>query len=287
MSLPPPYGDQAYCYVSALEAGHLDIPCHLVITDVPKDEVNPAPIIAFILHHSKTNANFLVDLGIRRDLESYPPAVREHIRDAPVPVRISQDVVQSLEKGGLLPSQITDICLTHVHWDHVGDPNPFTNATFLVGEESRSLFDPGYPADPKSAFAADLLPLDRTKFLSKETWAPLGPFPHALDFFGDGSLYIVDAPGHLPGHVNILARTSSDGGWIYLAGDSAHDWRLLRGEAKISGSHVDPHVAGQHIERIKALMEIPRVRVVLAHDTPWYTDNRDGPAYWPGHIESL
>ncbi|KAI1792448.1 hypothetical protein LXA43DRAFT_1060712 [Ganoderma leucocontextum] len=35
--------------------------------------------------------------------------------------------------------------------------------------------------------------------------------------------------GTRPG--NLLARTAADGGWVFLAVDSAHDWRLLTGEA--------------------------------------------------------
>ncbi|CAA7268434.1 unnamed protein product [Cyclocybe aegerita] len=94
--------------------------------------------------------------------------------------------------------------------------------------DAQSLFKSGYPEDPTSHFMSDLFPLEgHRKFLNPTDWTPIGPFPRALDFFGDGSLYIVDSPGHLVGHVKILAHTSSDSGviylgWIYLGGDSAH-----------------------------------------------------------------
>ena len=53
-------------------------------------------------------------------------------------------------------------------------------------------------------------------------------------------LYVVDAgDGHVAGHINVLARTSEDGGWIYLAGDSAHDRRLLTGPLNI---HYSCHI---------------------------------------------
>jgi hypothetical protein len=35
-----------------------------------------------------------------------------------------------------------------------------------------------------------------------------------VDYFGDGSVFIVDAPGHLFGHVNLLARVGRGGGFI-------------------------------------------------------------------------
>ncbi len=63
------------------------------------------------------------------------------------------------------------------------------------------------------------------------SWSSSAGFPHALDFFGDGSLYIIDSPGHLYGHVNLLAR-ADDRRYIYLGGDCRHDPRILAGEKR-------------------------------------------------------
>lgn len=49
----------------------------------------------------------------------------------------------------------------------------------------------------------------------------------AIDFFGDGSLYFLDAPGHAVGHINALARTSKDT-FIYMGADSFHHPAALR-----------------------------------------------------------
>ena len=117
------------------------------------------------------------------------------------------------------------------------------------------------------------------------------------DFFGDGSLYIVDAPGHMEGHVNLLARTSADGAWIYLTGDSCHHCRLLSGESEIATyttpegkvvahAHVDKDAAEATIEKIRAVKQLPRVRVLMAHDIEWYEENKDK-GQWPAVIPSL
>ena len=215
-------------------------------------------------------------------------------------VSVPHDAEDSLAKGGLSPTDITHLCLSHLHFDHIGDPAPYTSATVLVGAGGRPLIETGYPHDPESLFDSRLLPEGRTRWLdptepaSGEVWVPLGPFPHALDLFGDGSLYIVDAgPGHVQGHVNVLARTSADGGWIFLAGDAAHDRRLLSGEARIPHhttwgcAHRDAGAAEEHIARIRELMGEARVRVILAHDVPWYEVNKGGDAFWPGAIKPL
>ena len=45
----------------------------------------------------------------------------------------------------------------------------------------------------------------------------------AFDFYGDGSFYLLDTPGHAIGHMCGLARTSADPPeFIYMGGDIAH-----------------------------------------------------------------
>lgn len=98
-----------------------------------------------------------------------------------------------------------------------------------------------------------------------------------MDIFNDGSILIVNAPGHLPGHINLLVHMPSDS-TIYLAGDACHDRRLLTGEKSIGewhddgGNscciHADRKQAEQTIARIRKLEE-EGVEVILAHDDNW------------------
>lgn len=294
--LPPPAADQAYCDVSALEGGELVLPCAYFVTNAAKDEKVLAPALSFLLLHSRTKETLVFDLGVRKDLHNAVPPIIDRVSKFS-PINIPQDVPESLTRGGLTPDEVTYVCLSHCHWDHTGNPALFAKSKFLVGGEARTLFQPGYPSDPKSLFATDLLPQGRTEFLDTAGWGPIGPFERSLDFFGDGSLYIIDAPGHLAGHINLLARTSPDGGWLYLAGDSAHDWRLIRRTAEMSGirdehghvtgcAHVNKEVAEDTIRRIGDLMTLPRVKVIIAHDAEWFAQNKGGAAFWPGKIPS-
>ena len=51
----------------------------------------------------------------------------------------------------------------------------------------------------------------------------------AIDFFGDGSFFFLDAPGHAVGHINALARTSTQPDtFLYMGGDSYHHAAELR-----------------------------------------------------------
>lgn len=110
-----------------------------------------------------------------------------------------------------------------------------------------------------------------------QAWQPQGCLPRTMDIFQDGSLLLVDAPGHLPGHINILARTGQ-GKYVYLAGDACHDRRIMTGERgigewydeqrQICCIHSNRHEAETTIERIKQL-ELEGVEVIFAHDVEW------------------
>jgi glyoxylase-like metal-dependent hydrolase (beta-lactamase superfamily II) len=50
----------------------------------------------------------------------------------------------------------------------------------------------------------------------------IGQFP-AYDYFKDGSLYLLDTPGHCVGHLCALVRTTtSPDTFLFLGGDAAH-----------------------------------------------------------------
>jgi len=111
-SLPPPSDDQAYMDVSALEAGHLAVPWDIIAAgDTPSGPM-ACPSLSFFLRHSKSNKQIVFDLGIRRDIKVFAPAVTEIC--SPV---VKQTVTESLEAGGVLPSSIDMVVLSHLHWD--------------------------------------------------------------------------------------------------------------------------------------------------------------------------
>jgi len=126
-----------------------------------------------------------------------------------------------------------------------------------------------------------------------QVWQPIGPFPNAFDYFRDQSFYIIDAPGHLFGHLNCLIRTGPSK-WVYLAGDACHHPDLLSGKRQIATwkdahggcgcVHADKEATEVTLERIRALARLKRdeVEVVLAHDLGWRAKN--GSRFLPGHL---
>ena len=150
-------------------------------------------------------------------------------------------VVKSLTAGGLSPDDIDYVILSHVHWDHIGTTSDFGRSKFVVGHGSLGLLSGSLKPEngSHSHFEVNLLPSDRTielinpripatpppsddenspmtetlesrtqKHSESSHMAAHTPLPSAMDVFKDGSLYILNAPGHLPGHLNLLCRVS-------------------------------------------------------------------------------
>jgi hypothetical protein len=100
----------------------------------------------------------------------------------------------------------------------MGPPNLFPPLNQPLLRKRHRPF-PAYPAYPNSnLLAADFE--NRKCIEISSTDLQIGPFP-ATDFYGDGSPYILDTPGHWPGHICTLARTTSDT-FVYLGGDMCH-----------------------------------------------------------------
>ncbi|KAH8898465.1 Metallo-hydrolase/oxidoreductase [Thozetella sp. PMI_491] len=294
----------------ALSAGRFSLPEEQFVSPSIQGARNTVPSLSFLIQHAcpttgkKTNIVF--DLGLRRDTQRYAEPIRRHV-ESRQPMTTDPDVVKSLAAGGLTPDDIDYVIYSHVHWDHVGEPRDFPRSTFIVGHGSLDILD-GTSISLRgghSFFEADLLDRDRTIELSdpqaaqksagkadgsvnfSRPWQALDNLPATLDIFGDGSAYIVNAPGHLPGHINLLVSTSVHEGksqWAYLAGDACHDRRILRREKDI-GEWVDVHgqtccihadraAAEQTIQRIRELEE-KDVEVIFAHDVEWEKDERN------------
>lgn len=310
--------------VSALHGGSLTLPEYLFVQPSSVGKRLNVPSLSFLIQHRDSSSGVLTrivfDLGLRLDLTRYPAVLQQHLTTRE-PFSTFPDVKESLRRGGLSPLDIDVVMLSHVHWDHVGTPWDFTESCFVVGPGSLELLEKGSDTSTTgghSHFESDLLPINRTvellptyaSSMDKEPktgmppllqdlqdcrWISLYHLPHVIDVFSDQSLYIVDAPGHLQGHINLLAKTGP-GKWVYLGGDACHDRRLLSGEREIAQwmgpgrqlccIHVDRDQTAATLEKIRLLGELEDeyVEIILAHDAKWATDSGNQSRFWPGHL---
>jgi hypothetical protein len=114
----------------------------------------------------------------------------------------------------------------------------------ILGPNSLESIGPGYPHDPNAAWPASWL--EKYEFIElpppdaigdkewegqiaevenlkreKRKWEKVGCFDHGVDWFGDGSLWLIDTPGVSPLLFSTRQMSTSTG-----TDDTAYDWPL-------------------------------------------------------------
>lgn len=319
---------ESTCKVYLIQAGGLTVPKDLVLLPGPDQDQDSqgsdektaesksfyAPDYVFLIEHPGSGNKYIFDLGIRKDLENFPPTIKKHVlpqfKCFP---KSPADILKEHGAAEQQPEKIKAVIFSHQHFDHVGDGAKagFTNAELWIGPTSCTYARPGYPVKEKAPTLSETLPTDGSRkiveafipddllnktgdkragkvqkamddglyeavTLKKADWIHLGAFERAFDVFGDGSAYLIDAPGHSAGHQMMLIRTtpaSSGDTFVLLAGDSFHHRALLKEPRRIArppyakeGIHSDPEEALDTVIRTREFALRDEVWVIAAHD---------------------
>ncbi|KIV99868.1 uncharacterized protein PV09_08536 [Verruconis gallopava] len=305
--LPEALPGQNYVTLSAIAGGHITLPDYAFISPSEPEAKRHVPSLSFLITHpgiaaspslidvpTKKPLRVLFDLGLRQRADDYLQAQQKHL-ETRKPYELFPGVPEQLRINSIDLETIDLVILSHVHYDHHGDPELFQKSKFIVGPQALDVLKNGLAPELGShqIFKADLLPLHRTIELppvNDGDWKELGPFPRVIDLLNDGSMYVIDTPGHLPGHINLLCRLSEDR-WVCLAGDAFHDKRLLTGEKEMGTwndhegrtlcIHLDRAEAEKSIERLRQLGHMG-VEIIAAHDDRWEQVNDD--KFLPGRL---
>ncbi|KNG47544.1 hypothetical protein TW65_05581 [Stemphylium lycopersici] len=266
-----------------------------------------APDYVFLIEHTASGSNYFFDLGIRPDLENLPPV----IRDGTLPTFICEpkspeEILRKHASPEQQPEKVKAVIFSHMHFDHLGDGAKagFEGAELWVGptcfDEKAPTLSDTLPVDGSRKIVESYVPDDvlreagdkragqvmegmvKGKYaavdLKKPDWMALGAFERAYDVFGDGSAYIIDAPGHSVGHQMMLVRTTlgseeKDSSFVLLAGDCFHHAEILKDPRRTarppyakSGMHVDPEQAVDTMLRTREFARRDDVWVIGAHD---------------------
>lgn len=222
------------------------------------------PALAYLIRHPSAG-DVLFDTGFGPAFVNSPngdlgwwtwPLVQARVHEG-------QDLTSQLRRLGVLPSTLKYVVLSHGHVDHTGGLLALGQVTVLMGKGERSAIAQRFALlhGYKQAHFADVSKLLEVDFDSAPELAPLG---HAVDLFGDGSIFLLDARGHTPGHLSLLVNLPQ--GPLMLAGDTVQTHRAFL-DAIPSGNSTDLEKAHEAAQRLLTLQtQFPQLRVFYGHD---------------------
>ncbi len=183
---------------------------------------------------------WLLQQGDRRVLvDAGPPAYIPLIHDG-------------LAELGLTAADITDVLVTHLHWDHVGNFTMYPNATTWVGEEELA-WAATQPAGTK--FIPDL----HIQELLRRT--------EGVERMRDGQevlpgITAIASPGHTPGHLAFHVETAERA--HVFAGDAVKN--VFELNTLQVDSTMDADASRASVDRLRSLVRDTDGLLVPGHD---------------------
>lgn len=163
---------------------------------------------------------------------------------------------KQLAELGIEPDDIDIVGISHLHFDHIGQLDLFPSATLMIGKDDWDLINAKEP-DPRINIAP---------FKHWLGGAPgkSAPVDGDKDIFGDGSVVMLDMPGHTPGHHSLLVRLKNKGP-VLLTGDLAHFTANYTNEG-VPGFNTDRADTLASFDRFKKMAANLKATVIIQHE---------------------
>ena len=165
-------------------------------------------------------------------------------------------VVDQLAQLGVKPEQIQFVGISHYHADHTGQVASFPQAMLLIGKGDWDAI-----TAPKPAAGVNAPPF--ANWISGS--GKVEPLPNDKDVFGDGTVMILNTPGHTPGHHSVLIKLKEKGN-VLITGDLVHFHENYdtNGVPWFNASRADTLAS---IDRFKKLATTFKATVIIQHDS--------------------
>ena len=171
------------------------------------------PAMAAAIEHP-TQGIILYDTGYAKHFAQHTRKLPYSLYPLITPVRFSEEdsLANQLANDGIAADDVRAIIISHYHGDHIAGLRDFPKARLI---SSRAGYEHARQKRGLSAvmagFVPGLLPEDFEQRIgfsddARATLLPpeLTPFRSGRDLFGDGSLLLIDLPGHARGQLGLL-----------------------------------------------------------------------------------
>lgn len=163
-------------------------------------------------------------------------------------------LVDSLSEIGVAPADIGHFAMSHGHGDHSGNANLFhASSVYMQAPEYEAVFG----AEPQKY---GFVPANFERLRGAKVVKLSGEH----DVFGDGSVRILPAPGHTPGHQVLVVRLPKRGP-VMLSGDMVH-LRYSWDERVVPSFNFDVEQSRRTIDAMKAYTARTGTQLWINHD---------------------
>jgi N-acyl homoserine lactone hydrolase len=215
----------------------------------------------FLIQHA--HGTLLWDTGLGDKIA----ASREGVDFNGIRLYVDTSLQDQLKTLGLKPDDINYIAFSHFHLDHTGNANLFTHSTWII---NRIELDAAL--SPAPSFGTD------KSLISAYEHVKTQMIEGDYDVFGDGSVRILKAPGHTPGH-QVLVLTLEHAGTVLLTGDLYHT-RENRHFRRVGTMNTERADTLASMDRVEHIVSNTHARVIVQHSSE---DFRSLPKF-PGYL---
>jgi N-acyl homoserine lactone hydrolase len=164
-------------------------------------------------------------------------------------------LVELLAKAGVKPEQIKYVGISHYHGDHIGQVDSLPKSTLLIGKKDWDVL-----TDPKMSAVAN--PATFAHWISGG--GKVEAVPADKDVFGDGTVVVLNTPGHTPGHHSLLVRLKEKGN-VLLSGDVVH-FQENYDTSGVPTFNTDRAESIASMDRFKKIAANLKATVIIQHD---------------------
>ena len=224
--------------------------------NVPGSMVDPC----FLIRHAR--GTLIWDAGLGDEIAKH----REGVDNNGIRMFVDVPLQAQLSTLGLKPQDIQYLAFSHFHFDHTGNAGLFTKATWILNKVELDAM-----TQPEPPFGVD--PSRLAAYKTARQQIVTGDY----DVFGDGSVRILRAYGHTPGHQVLLVHLPRAGN-VILGGDLYHT-RDNRTHRRVPNVNTDRADTLASIDRIEHLADTLHARVIIQHSPEDFRSLPKFPAY--------